>query len=242
MRDRSQKGVAHPLGSRGGARRENLAGECRTINSGGGLVGERFQQRPCLRIERAEAFCQCNADDSDAAARSPQRHEEPGYARHSRGADPGRLVMRKRQLRGGHAVRIERVLGRPGGAQHKLAVLFEQNRGCAAEHRLDLAGRSLRYVVQARQSRKLASELVEPPRAPHPLLGNPRLVPHPAGQRGGDHGDNEKHEQRQQLIRLGDRECVERLDEEEIVGQEGKHRGVDRRPHPEDHGREQHGH
>jgi hypothetical protein len=67
-----------------------------------------------------------------------------------------------------------------------------------------------------------------------------RLVAGAAGDRGGEHGHGEQHEQRQELVRLGDRESVQRLDEEEVVGQERQPGGQKRRPEPETRGGEQH--
>jgi hypothetical protein len=46
------------------------------------------------------------------------------------------------------------------------------------------------------------------------------LVANAPGQRSGEHGDSEKNEQREQFLRLRDRERVDRLDEEEVVGGE----------------------
>ena len=54
------------------------------------------------------------------------------------------------------------------------------------------------------------------------------LVPYAPGQRSGEHRDGEKDEQREQFMRLRDCERVDRLDEEEIVGDERGERGHDR--------------
>ena len=104
---------------------------------------------------------------------------------------------------------------------------------------IDLAGRRLGDVVEGRQGRELARELVEPTRRAHALHAEPRLLAHPACKRGGHDGNDQEDEKRQQLVRLGDGEGVERLDEEEVEGEEGQHGGVDRRPYPEQDGGEQ---
>ena len=53
---------------------------------------------------------------------------------------------------------------------------------------------------------------------PGALERGPRLVAGAAGDRGGENGHREQDEKRQKLVRLGDREGVQRLDEEEVVG------------------------
>ena len=76
---------------------------------------------------------------------------------------------------------------------------------------------------------------------PGALERGPRLVAGAAGDGRGEDGNREQDEQRQKLVRLGDREGVQRLDEEEVVGEERQSRGEKRRPEPEARGGEQHG-
>ena len=45
-----------------------------------------------------------------------------------------------------------------------------------------------------------------------------------SGQRSVEHGDGEKNEEREQFLRLGDREGVDRHDEEEVVSGERSER------------------
>src|SRR5215208_4734669 len=70
--------------------------------------------------------------------------------------------------------------------------------------------------------------------------GGPRLVPGTAGDRRGEDRNREQDEKRQPFMRLGDREGVQRLDEEEIVGEERQSRGEKRRPQAEARGGKQH--
>ena len=66
------------------------------------------------------------------------------------------------------------------------------------------------------------------------------LVAHASGERAGQHRDGEEDQEREQFLRLGDGEGVERRDEKEVVGDEGSERGDDRRPRAEAHAAEQH--
>ena len=60
------------------------------------------------------------------------------------------------------------------------------------------------------------------------------------GERAGHEGDGEENEERQQLVRLGDREGVARVDEEEIVGKEREDRRRQSPRSAEAHAAEQH--
>jgi len=52
--DRSEQGVAHPLGGSGGACRQDLAGKCGSVERRGSLVGKGTEQRARLGIARPE--------------------------------------------------------------------------------------------------------------------------------------------------------------------------------------------
>ena len=49
-----------------------------------------------------------------------------------------------------------------------------------------------------------------------------RLVAGATRDRGGEYSDGEQHEQRQELVQLGDYEGVQRFNEEEVVGEKRK--------------------
>ena len=106
---------------------------------------------------------------------------------------------------------------------------------------MDRGGRASAMSSNAGDAGKPARELVEPPRCAHALDRDLRLIAHATRERRDDHGDGQEDHECQQLVRLGDREGVERLDEEEVVGEERQHRSVDRRPDAERHRREHHG-
>ena len=56
------------------------------------------------------------------------------------------------------------------------------------------------------------------------------LGAHARGQIAGDHRDNGEEEQRDDVLRVGDGEGVERRQEEEIVGEHAGEAGEQRRP------------
>ena len=53
------------------------------------------------------------------------------------------------------------------------------------------------------------------------------LLAHPARKAAGHDRDQQEDDERQEFMRARDGECVERLDEEEIVGEEGQDGGED---------------
>ena len=104
---------------------------------------------------------------------------------------------------------------------------------------MNFAGRAFGHRIERRKPGQAAREFIEPPHRPHAAGRNFGLLAHAAGQRRGDDGHHQKNHQRQQFVRFGNGEGVNRLDEEKIVGQERKHRGIDRRPDAEAHGGQQ---
>ena len=143
-------------------------------------------------------------------------------------------------MRGAESGGVEVRVGRPGGANLQFVPLRDQEHDAAAECRVQMRRGRPQDVVGPRSAGKLARVIVE-------RLGNLGvpdhhlpLVANAPGQRSGEHGDGKKDEQREQFLRLRDRERVDRLDEEEIVGGERSKRGEDRRAGSKAHGAEQH--
>ena len=79
------------------------------------------------------------------------------------------------------------------------------------------------------RARELAREIVERLRRLLLSAGPLGLLAHAAGEPAGEDCRGKEDHQREEFMRPGDREGVERLDEEEIVGEERQHRGDDRR-------------
>src|SRR5829696_167572 len=114
-----------------------------------------------------------------------------------------------------------------------------------AAPRIEASGVRKSWLIEARsvlrtRSVSAAARAAFTSSASRALERGPRLVAGAAGDRRGEDGNGEEHEQRQPFMRLGDREGVQRLDEEEVVGKERQSRGEKRRPKPEARGGEQH--
>ena len=188
------------------------------------------------------SFVLGDADHAERLVADPQRHEKPRQDRQRAGVGAGRLVMTVGPARRRHRA----ASSASSGGQ---AAVSSRSSSCASSTttgRPRLAWISL-AAPSATASRvgkpgQPAGEFVEPAHGPHAAGRNLRLLAHPAGQGRGDDRDDQKDHQREQFVRLGDREGVERLDEEEIVDEERQHRRIDRRPDAETDGGEQHRH
>ena len=154
---------------------------------------------------------------------------------------PGRLVLLLGPASGGHRDRVELGVGRPGRPHLKLLAIGDEKRDAAAEGRMQVSRRRPKDVVGAGRAGKLAGIVVERPHDRDVLEHAFALVAHAPGQRAGQHGDSEENQEREQFLRLRDREGVDRLDEKEIVGDEREERGDHRGPRAEADAAEQDG-
>jgi hypothetical protein len=81
---------------------------------------------------------------------------------------------------------------------------------------MDLAGGAFGHRLERRKPGQAPGEFEQPPRRPHPAGRDGRLLAHPAGERRGDDRHDQKDHQREKFVRLGNREGVDRRNEEEI--------------------------
>ena len=171
----------------------NVSSKARASESSGGAV-----------------FLLGNADDPKSLRRRLQGNEVPWDDRQSACVRAGRLAMAVGPARRGHGGGVERILRRPGRRQREVIVVRQQDDHRPSEACMDLARRALGDAVERGEARKPPRELVEAPHGPHAVGRNPRLLAHAAGQSGADNRDDEKNDQRKQLVGLGNGEGIER--------------------------------
>ena len=99
------------------------------------------------------------------------------------------------------------------------AVLRQQDDDAHLQHQRDLMHRRPQQIVEIRRARQLAAELIQLLGGARPLSRDDRLRAHARGQVAGDHRGDGEEEQRDDVLRVGDGEGVERRQEEEVVGQ-----------------------
>ncbi len=120
------------------------------------------------------------------------------------------------------------------------ASLGQQDDDAHLQHQRDLMHRGPQQVVEIRDARELAAELIELLGGARTLTRHDRLGTTRGGQVAGDHRGDAEEEQRGDVLRILDGERVERWQEEEVVGQHTKKAGEQRRPQAVDDGRDQH--
>ena len=246
MRERIEQRVPHLLVFLHRRRIHRFAREQRPVERDRGQIEDGGQRPLVLRGDRLIGGMGLEAADRDRPARGEQRPKLIGDARQRPGSPACGLLFLLRPVRGAESGGVEVRVGRPGGANLQFVPLRDQEHDAAAECRVQMRRGRPKHVVGPRSAGKLARVIVE-------RLGNLGvpdhrlpLVANAPGQRSGEHGDGKKNEEREQFLRLRDRERVDRLDEEEIVSGERRQRSEDRgagsKPHraEQDRGEEDH--
>ena len=212
--------------------------DARALDRDRGLARDRLEE--LALVERAAALrgaARAQREHADHAARGVERHVEPVAAGQRVGAGTRRLV----------------VLPHPGGGRDlgraELEVLRGGSRAGRAARRPAAGARRRRRTARRCGSpttaagrrrpalRRSAGEGVERRGARLALPRRLRLVARARRQVAGQHRDDQEDEQQDDVLRLGDGEREERLDEEEVVDEQAQHRRHDRRAEPAPHAR-----
>ncbi len=203
----------------------------------------RMRLSPCSSVGEigATAVGRLEAADADDAARRHQRAELETHVRQGAGLPARRLALLERPARRAGFARVERVDGRPGGAEDEIAVLGQQHHDAArVERLLRIDGRRLQDVVERDGAGKLARKFEQRARRLGAFARQALLVARAAGEPAHENGGDQEDGEREKFMRLVDAEFISRLDEEEIVGEKGKNARRDRGAQAEAHGAEQH--
>ena len=229
MRERGEQRAAQPLAFDRGLGLRRLVDELRALDGDGGLVDERRERPVVLGGKIVVRLAGLDADHAEDAARGAKRAELELRVRQGGGAPAGEFAARRRPARRRPFARPERILRRKGGAELELLLLAEKHEGAAIHRLRHMRHHHPEHVVELGDRRELARKIIKRLRGDDAPRGRIRLLAHAPGEPAGEHGDEKEDEQREELVRLGDGEGVDRLDEEEIIGEEGEHRREDRR-------------
>ena len=154
---------------------------------------------------------------------------------------PAGFALLERPARRARLAGIELVDRRPRGGKVQFAILRQHHDHAArAERLVHVDGRRQKDVVERRRARQFARQFVDRLGRAGIVAHALRLVARAAGEQAGENRHDQKDQQREEFLRLGDREFVARVDEEEIIGEERQDRGDDRRTQAELHRAEQH--
>ena len=122
-----QQGVAHPLGFRLRLGVDHVARQSGALEGRRRLFGEGVEQSPRFGLQGRQVLVGRHADNSDPAARRPERQKEPRRQRQGLGARARGLLMAEGPAGGRHARGVDLVLRRPGGPQLQFALVVEQH-------------------------------------------------------------------------------------------------------------------
>ena len=205
------------------------------------LVGQRIEQPVLIRRQDRTRLVAIDADHADRAAPGVHRHEQSLGTRQRIGAATRGAVPLPTPLRGGKVSVVQHVLRRKAGAHRDPPILRQQDDDTHLQHQRDLMHGRPQQIVKIRRARQLAAELVQLLGGARPLSRDDRLRPHTRGQIAGDHRGHAEEEQCGDVLRVGDGECVERRQKEEVVGQHADKAGEQRRPQSVHNRGHQHG-
>ncbi len=161
------------------------------------------------RRNRGDGVGRLEAADADDAARRHQRAELETHVRQGAGLPARRLALLERPARRAGFARVERVDGRPGGAEDEIAVLGQQHRDAArVERLLRIDGRRLQNVVERDGAGKLARKFEQRARRLGAFARQALLVARAAGEPAHENGDDQEDDEREKFMRLADAEFV----------------------------------
>ena len=241
--DRRKQRPAQPLAFLHAAQREVFLLQRHPRERQPRLGKQAFHQRHLFAMERAV----------DVRAAHPHDRKRPGGPRHGQeqpfrsgrheAARPDRPPAFKRPLRGGGLKQVEPLVCAAPADQHQPSrPVRGHDHDPQPEHLVDLFG-------QKRPERLAPGHRHEPPGkahqqgvAPGARLGQLGLFAQLAGHVAAHQRHPEQDHQRDEMRRVGHRECETGRNKEEVIGQCRKHPGQQPRPHPQPDRREHHRH
>ncbi len=142
--------------------------------------------------------------------------------------------------RGGHGLRVQFGLARRPSRQGQFVLDGQQHHSPGARGGRRLFSQDARRLAPVADAGQALAGGQQGGHRRGAALGRPGLLAHPARQGTGRQGDAPEDEQGQHVRRRPDGEAELRLQEQEVVGQEGDSRRRQRRPQPIEGARRQH--
>ena len=127
---------------------------------------------------------------------------------------------------------VERILGRVAGLDGDGAVFRQQQHHAHLQHQCRLICRRPQHVIQRADPCQLAAEGIEQLDRAHALMRGHRSGAPAGGEMRHDDSDHGEQHECRDVGRVGDREGVDRRQEEEIVAERSRDGGEQRRPKP----------
>ena len=215
VRDRGQQRAAQPLGLGQHARLVEPLGERDPLDRHRRLVAQRVEQPPPVGRQQRPGRIAVDTEHADRTAAGAQWQEQALATGQCVGAASGRAVVLPGPARCRHIGGVELVLGRIArGDFEPFAVLDRQQQdGADIQHRRDLIGGRPQQIVERADRGDLAAERVELGRGLGPRPRAQDLAACPRRQIADDDRDDQKKEQREDILGIADRKGVERRQE-----------------------------
>ena len=141
--------------------------------------------------------------------------------------------MSPRPVGGGEVRFVEVVLRRVAHLDADDAIIRQQQHDTHLQHQRDLIGRRPQHIIQLRGARQLAAERIKRLGGAHAIQRRDRLRADARGDIRHHKRDQHEKEKRRDVGRIGDGECVDRRQKEEVVAQRRRHACQHRRPQSE---------
>ncbi len=161
------------------------------------------------------------------------------------GTASGGSIVLPRPLRRCDIGLVEHVLRRVADLDGDRSVLRQQDDHAHVQHQCGLVGRRPQHVVEGTDAGELAAEGIKRLQRAYAPMCDDGLRASARGKMRHDNGDYRKEQERRDIDRVGNRERVDRRQEEEVVTQRGCDAGHQRWPETEpyrdcDHRRKEH--
>ncbi len=224
MRDRGQQRRSQPVGLDRALDAIHVLDQMHALDRERALVDQRVEQSPLIRREQRARLVAVDADDADRAASGAHRQEQALGAGQRIGPPPGGAVVGPCPFRGGEIGLVENVLGRVAGLHGDRAILGQQQHDADLEHQRGLIGGRPQDIIERADAGELAAEGVKQFGAARPPDRGDGLRAHARGHVGNDDRHDDEEEERRHIGRVGDRERVDRRQEEEVVAERSDRR------------------
>ena len=225
MRNRGQQGRAQAIGLRRQTGAVNFLGEIDAIDRQSRLIRQGVQKPGLFRCQKQSRLVAIDPGNAHGATPGAQGHEAAFGAGQRIGAAPSRLIFFKAPARRSEIRLVEHVFGRKPGLDTKTAVLGQKHDDTNLQHQGDLMHRRPEQVVECCDAGELAAEKIEFLGDPRALSRRDRLGADPRGEIARDQRHDREKEQDDDVLGIGDGECVERRKEKKIIGKNADETG-----------------
>ena len=213
-----------------------IVDEVDTLNGKSRLIDEGIKQAALVGGEQRSGLVAVDADDADGAAAGAHGQEKALGAGQRIRAAPRRPIVLPSPFRRGEIGFVENVLRRITGPDGDRAVLGQQQHDADLQHQRRLVCRRPKQIVEGADAGELAAEHVKRLGGARPGHGRDRESTGTRRDIGNDDRHDGEENNGNDIPRVGDREGVVRLGEEEIVAERRRHAGEERRPQAEANG------